>query len=259
MAGPVYDAAARRLDLWSLARVTDDNGDWLRHLLAAGCGHPAGRARLLAPVLAEAAGALLTSEHPESGGRELGDGDGIASAAAAFVIAGDRPCAWAEAEFADAVDNPGPPVVAAAAEGLRFSAEFPFGDTTSQCRIVGDQPHPLYGSGLLVLQSFPIDTAETEADGATGAVAQRGGSHRRADRIRQLRLGDGMVNFSGFVPNALYKPGLLRVLVASCAARAQAMAARFVDGRWDADRYCWIPPCSNAECSSDWRPHRSSN
>jgi hypothetical protein len=48
---------------------------------------------------------------------------------------------------------------------------------------------------------------------------------------------DGAVHFSGFVPNALYKPGLLRNLFASCAARAQRMAAFFVDGRWDPETY----------------------
>ena len=249
LAGPVYDVAARRLDLWSLARVTDDNGDWLRHLLAAAAVTQLAEARLLAPVLAEAAGALTaTSEHPESGGRELGDGDGITSAAGAFVIAGDRSCAWAEAEFADAADNPGPPVVAAAAEGLRFSGEFTFGDMTSQCRIVGDQPHPLYGNGLLVLQSFPIDidgaSAEAEADGAKLALSLNAADLTGAPTgygLGSYASGDGIINFSGFVPNALYKPGLLRALVASCAARAQSMAARFVDGRWDADRYSLDP------------------
>ena len=61
MAGPVYDVAARRLDLWSLVRVTDDNGGWLRFLLAAAAVTQLAEARLLAPVLAEAVGALPRS------------------------------------------------------------------------------------------------------------------------------------------------------------------------------------------------------
>ena len=49
MAGPVYDADARRLDLWSLIRVTDDNGSWMRFLLAAAAVIQLAEARVMAP------------------------------------------------------------------------------------------------------------------------------------------------------------------------------------------------------------------
>ena len=249
MAGPVYDVAARRLDLWSLVRVTDDNSDWLRFLLAAAGVTQLTEARLLAPILAEAAGALpATSEHPESGNRPVSNG--IASAAGVFVRSGDESCAWTEAEFRDAVDNPGPPVVSASVDGRRFSAEFPFGDTTSQCRILGDQAHPLYGNGLLVLQSFPVGGSgrqapiPSETDGVKLALSLNAADLTAAPTgygFGSYAYADGLIHFSGFVPNALHKPGLLRALVSSCAARAQVMAARFAEGDWDADRYSLDP------------------
>ena len=242
LAGPVYDVAARRLDLWSVVRVTDDNGGWLRFLLAAAAVTQIAEAQLLAPVLAEATGAQpATSEHPESGVRPVADG--IASAAGMFVTSGDEPCAWTDAEFRDAVDNPGPPVVTASAQGRRFTAEFPFGDKTSQCRILGEQAHPLYGNGLLVLQSFPVD-APSESAGVKLALSLNAADltvKPSGYGLGSYVYADGMIHFSGFVPTALHKSGLLRALVTSCAARAQVMAARFVERQWDADRYSLDP------------------
>ena len=247
MAGPVYDVSARMLDLWSLVRVTEDNGGWMRYLLAAAAVTQIAEARLLAPVLAEAIGALpATSAHPESGTRSV-PGE-MAFAAAAFATSGDEPCAWPDAEFAEAVSGymNRPPEAVAGVEGRGVAVEFPFGERTSLCRLAGDQPHPLYGNGLLVLQSFPVPAAERlgESEGIRLAL-----SLNAADLTREVTgygLGsysydDGAVHFSGFVPNALHKPGLLPNLYSSCAARAHAMAARFTEGRWDADVYSLDP------------------
>lgn len=229
LAGPVYDVPARRLDLWSLVRVTDDNGGWMRYLLGAAAVTQLAEARMLAPVLADAVGArTATSEHPESGPRTTPDQ--MAYAAGVFVRAGDEPCAWSEAEFGDLGGD-------AVVDGTDLTVEFPFGQQTSRCRIIGDQSHPLYGNGLLVLQRFPIPVG-SPADGIRLAL-----SLNAADLTKQVTgygLGsyvyaDGAVHFTGFVPNALHKPGLLANLYASCAARAQIMAARFVEGTWDGD------------------------
>ena len=151
MAGPVYDAPARRLDLWSLVRVTDDNGEWIRYLLAAAAVTQLAEARLLAPLLSKSCGALpATSDHPENGVRT--DPHRMASAAGIFVNSGDEPSAWAESEFSEVLTRCSQevPTSAAAPDGLGFTVEFPFGDQTSSCRVTGDQPHPLYGNGLLV-------------------------------------------------------------------------------------------------------------
>lgn len=244
MAGPVYDVAARRLDLWSLFRVTDDNGGWIRFLIGAAAVIQLAETRILAPVLAEAVGALpATSDHPESGTRTVPDE--MAFAAGIFAASGDEPCAWPESEFRETVDgqmNP-PPAVAATAGDRRFTVEFPFGDRTSLCQVLGDQAHPLYGNGLLVLQRFPVSAA-SESEGIRLAMSLNAADltrHATGYGLGSYVWSDGMLHFTGFVPNALHKPGLLANLYSSCAARAQAMEARFPEGQWDAEAYTTDP------------------
>lgn len=243
LAGPVYDAAARRLDLWSLVRVTDDNGGWMRYLLAAAAVTQIAESRLLASALADSVGALpATSDHPEGGPRT--QPHQMASAAGIFVRSGDGPCSWPESEFRDLVDQCSSrvPTVAAAVEGLSLSVEFPFGDQTSSCRLIGDQSHPLYGNGLLVLQRFPV-TAEgssPEFEGIELALSLNAADLTREPSgygLGSYSHSDGAIHFSEFFPNALHKPGLLANALASAAARAQRMASRFADGRWDGDAY----------------------
>ncbi|MBU3749569.1 MAG: hypothetical protein FGM52_03825 [Mycobacterium sp.] len=238
LAGPVYDVEARMADLWSMVRVTDDNGDWMRHLLGAAAVMQLAEARLLAPVLADAVGAQpATSAHPESGPRTVPDQ--MSFAASVLVGSGDEPCAWPEAEFHDVVAASASGSGVAGVVGQVLTAEFPFGDRTSACRIAGDQPHPIYGGGLLVLQAFPV-SADSDSDGIKLALSLNAATLTREQSgygLGSYVYADGAVHFSGFVPNALYKPGLLRNLYSSCAARAQRMAALFVDGRWDPEMY----------------------
>lgn len=244
LSGPVYDAEARRLDLWSLIRVTDDNASWIRFLLAAAAITQLAEARVIAPVLADAVGALpATSDHPESGHRQVPDE--MAFAAAVFANSGDEPCAWSEAEFRDAVTEymNRPPARAATAGPTDFTVELPFGHQNSQCRVSGDQPHPLYGNGLLVLQRFPVPV-ESETEGVKLALSLNAAdlTHRMTGYgLGSYVYADGAIHFTAFLPNALHKPGLLSNLYFSCAARAQAMESRFAEGQWDADAYSLDP------------------
>lgn len=240
LSGPVYDTAARRLDLWSLVRVHDDNAGWMRHLLAAAAVTQLADARLLAPVLAEAAGALRAdSDHPQSGRRT--EPDEMSFAAGVFVRSGEQPSAWTAEEFAAAAARctGQTSAVAAASDPHGLTVTFGHGETTSTCRMRSDQPHPVYGAGLLVLQSFPVDVA-AESDGVRLAL-----SLNAADLTAELTgygLGsyaysDGMMHFTTFIPNALHKNGLLNNLMSSCSARVQGATARLLDGYWDADAY----------------------
>ena len=135
----------------------------------------------------------------------------------------------------------------ATAGGRGFTVEFPFGATTSLSQVLGDQSHPLYGHGLLILQRFPVEIDGqplSESEGIRLAL-----SLNAADLTRHLTgygLGsyvyaDGMIHFTGFIPNALHKPGLLPSLYFSGAARAQAMEARFTEGDWEADAFTVDP------------------
>jgi hypothetical protein len=92
------------LDLWSLVRVTDDNGDWIRYLLSAAAVTQLAEARMLAPILAESAGALsATSDHPEAGQRTVAHQ--MSGAAGVFVASGDEPCAWSQSELEQVLEQ----------------------------------------------------------------------------------------------------------------------------------------------------------
>ena len=243
MAGPVYDPEARRLDLWSLARVTEDNGSWMRFLLGAAAVLQLAETRMTAPVLARATAALpAISEHPESGARAVPDQ--MAFAAKVFANGGEAPCAWTGAEVRAVADHytaGSPSPVVAGADGI--TVEFPFGESTSECRLLTDQPHPLYGNGLLVLQSFPAHTSpETEGIKLALSLNAADLTHRLTGYgFGSYAWADDRVHFTAFLPNTLHKPGLLPNLISSCAARAQAMEARFAEGQWDGDAYSLDP------------------
>ena len=238
MSGPVYDVEARRLDVWSLARVHDANAAWIRDLIGAAATTQLAEARALAPLLAERTGArAAVSGHPQCGMREVPDE--MAYAAAALVAAGDRPCAWPESEFAElaAREVPGKPRVHA--HGAGFHVTFGFGDGVSECSVRGDQPHPVYGNGLLVLQRFEVPAA-SESEGIALALSLNAAdltAEPTGHGFGSYVWADGAIHFSGFVSNALHRPGLLANSYLSCAARAAAMAARFAEGQWDAEAY----------------------
>ena len=76
------------------------------------------------------------------------------------------------AEFQDAVDSfmNQPPALLGSSGGAGFIVEFPYGDQSSLCQAMADQPHPRYGNGLFVLQSFPVK-AMSDTDGVKLALS----------------------------------------------------------------------------------------
>ena len=238
MSGPVYDVEARRLDLWSLARVHDDNGSWMRNLIAAAATTQIAEARTLAPILAERGAAQpAISGHPQSGMRTVADQ--MAYAAGVFVISGDLPCAWPEVEFEDATAHLMTGISEVVADGRGLAVEFPFGAQTSDFQVRGDQPHPIYGNGLLLLQHFDVPMG-SEAEGVRLALSLNAADltgEPNGYGFGSYAYADGGLYFSGLISNALHRPGLLANLYSSAAARAQAMSARFVDDGWDAEAY----------------------
>ncbi|HEY3747341.1 MAG TPA: hypothetical protein VGL17_13910 [Gemmatimonadaceae bacterium] len=240
MAGPVYDADTRTLSLCSLVLVYDDIASWMQVLLSTAAVLQIAEARSLGPALAESLHALeATSSHPRNGVRS--SADEMAFAAGVFVAAGKDPCKWKETEFQDAVDGymKQPPSIGASSGGLGFTVEFPFGDASSLCQVMGKQPHPLYGNGLLLLHRFPFD-AGSQADGIRLAL-----SLNASDLTRQVTgygfgsyvYTDKMICFTAFFPNELHKQGLLTNLYFSCTSRAQAMSMRLMNRQWNADSF----------------------
>jgi hypothetical protein len=240
MSGPVYDLDARTLSLCALALVYEDIAPWMRILLSAAAVLQIGEARSLGPALAQSVDARQAiSGHPQNGIRPTPDQ--MAFTARIFIEGGKTACRWPEAEFRDAVDEymMQPPSVGATSGGQSLTVEFPFGEESSLCQVTGDQPHPLYGNGLLVLQRFPFD-AGSQGDGIKLAL-----SLNTADLMQEMTgygLGsyvydDEMLSFTGFYPNELYHPGILPNIYFSCANRAHATAVRLLNREWDADAF----------------------
>ncbi|MGV0991002.1 MAG: hypothetical protein ACOYB7_02000 [Mycobacterium sp.] len=236
MDGPVYDAENRTLSLCSLVRVHDEIASWMRILISTAAVLQIAEARLLGPVLADQLGARPAfSGHPENGSRP--QPDDMAFTAGVFLDQGKQPCTWPAEEFEESVKQfmLQPPAVSASSGGLGLAVEFPFGDETSLCRLSGDNPHPIYGNGLLIVQRFPL-RADTPAKGVQMAL------DLNATDLTQQVAGygfgsyayvDDMICFTGFLPNPLRSPGLLPSVYFSCATRAHAMAIRLLGRPWN--------------------------
>ena len=227
MAGLVYDEEAHTLSLCSLARVWDENVEWLTPFLSMAAVLQVFEARMWAPRLAASLGAeTLISGHPDRGVRA--QPDEMAGAVEKLVMPTGRDASvWADAELAAAVKGAGeePGVLAVSLEPDGLTVDVAFGEAPSRCQILNGVKHPFYGSGLLVLQALPL-APQTESEGAGLALAFNGIELAR----EPLGYGFGSyawreqrMYFISFLPNALYRQGLLPNLVASCAQRARSL------------------------------------
>ncbi len=240
LSAPVYDRDARTLSLYSLARVHEQNAEWMGAILGSAAVLQIAEARLLGPALAEALGAEAAfSGHPQNGLRP--EPDQLIYAVNVFLQEGKAPCQWPPAEFAAAVNEfmMQPPSLGASSSGQALTVEFPFGERSSLCQVMGTQAHPLYGNGLFVLQRFPF-VAATPAEGIELALTLNGAE------FTQNATGHGfgsyvydsdILCFSAFIPNALHRQVALPNLYFGCAARALAMSVWLLDEPWTDDSF----------------------
>ena len=236
MAGPVYDQEAKTLSLCSLVRVHDAISQWMNPLISVAAVLQIGEARIIASGLAKA----LNAEEALSGPPHHGlrpEPDEMAEMIATLIAPrGRQPSRWSPAEFQDAVDRfmNQPPALLASAGGAGFTVEFPYGDQSSLCQAMADQPHPRYGNGLFLLQSFPVK-ATSDTDGVKLALSMN--RIELTDRPFGYGFGsyayrDSTLHFTSFFPNALYRPGMLPNIYFSCAQRAREMSVRLMRSDW---------------------------
>jgi hypothetical protein len=241
MAGPVYDPDHRIVSLCSLVRVYDGISAWMNPLISVAAVLQIGEARIVASELAKMLNAEeAISGHPQHGLRP--EPDEMAEVIATLIAPmGKGPCRWPAQEFEDVVDRHmnQPPALLGSAGGAGFTVEFPYGDESSLCQAMGDQPHPRYGNGLFLLQSFPV-SGMSKADGAKLALSIN------EIELTQRPLGygfgsyayrDGTLHFTSFFPNALYRPRLLPNIYFSCAQRAREMAVRLTKRDWTPESF----------------------
>ena len=236
MAGPVYDQEAKTLSLCSLVRVHDAISQWMNPLISVAAVLQIGEVRIIAPGLAK----VLNAEEALSGPPQHGlrpEPDEMAEIIDILIApSGRQPSRWSPAEFQDAVDRfmNQPPALLGSAGGAGFTVEFPYGDQSSLCQAMADQPHPRYGNGLFLLQSFPVE-ATSDTDGVKLALSMNGIELANTPfgyGFGSYAYRDGTLNFTSFFPNALYRPGMLPNIYFSCAQRAREMSVRLVGSEW---------------------------
>ena len=141
---------------------------------------------------------------------------------------GKLPSKWSQIEYERAVeDHMKPPFCLLATKGdLGFTAEFPCGKSSSLFRASGREPHPRYGNGLLLIQSFRTGELSEEK-------AIRFALSLNTSELTQNPTGygfgsychnDGCIHFTTFLPNAVHRPGLLPSSYYAAASRALAMS-----------------------------------
>jgi len=241
MAGPVYDAKTRTVDLCSLVRVHQDISTGLNPLISVAAVLQIGEVSIMASEVAKALHVNdATSGHPKHGMRPRPDE--MAGVIASLIVPlGQQPSKWSATEFHDAVDKymQQPPSLGATAGDTGCTVEFPYGDHSSLCQMMSDQPHPRYGNGLFQLQSFPVSPM-SDAEGTRLGLSLN--ATELAEKPSGYGFGsyvyrDGSVYFTSFLPNAAHRAGLLPSLYYSSASRARAMSLRFTDHDWTEESF----------------------
>ena len=115
--------------------------------------------------------------------------------------AGAKPSPWCDEEFNQAVSQymQQPPALLATSGGKGLTVEFPYSAGSSLCEMQGDQAHPRIGSGLFLLQSFPV---EPMSDASGTRLALELNSEELEHRPSGYGLGsycyrDGCIRFTG--------------------------------------------------------------
>lgn len=236
MSGPVYDSANKSLALRALVRVHSDNHEWMRPLLSVVAVTQLEEAAKFSDILAGFTGATAaTSEHPDSGPRVERD-ELFDVVPGVLVPMGEQDSNWTDFEFESLAEEffQRPPCLLGNVARTGAIVEFPYGDASSLCRMITDEPHPSYGNGLLMLQSFPF-IAASEADGARTALLlnySELSSNSSGYGMGSFVYRDNAMHFTSFMPNAVHQSGLLPNFYFACATRAQAASEFFMDSNW---------------------------
>jgi hypothetical protein len=185
----------------------------------------------MAPELAKFLGAeSAESGHPVNGERPFPDE--LAEIVTNLIApVGKQPPKWPQKEFGSAVKDhmQRPPCLLETNGGLGFTAEFPCINGTSLFRGTCREPHPRFGNGLLLIQSFSSfragNLSEVEAIRfALSFNASELTKHPTGYGFGSFCHNDGCIHSTSFLPNAAHRPGLLPSFYYGAASRAMSMS-----------------------------------
>jgi len=233
MAGPVFDEHKRTISLCSLVRVHDSIREWMSRLISVASVLQIAEARIIAPELATYLGAdSAESGHPVNGMRPIPD-EFAGVVATLIAPLGQESCKWHPMQFEQAVCDYLEPAGLPVTWGFRrLAAKLPCGDKTSLFDISGNDPHPRYGNGLLLNQSFPLgDLSELRAIRLAWSL--------NADTLVEAPVGygfgsfcafEGELHFTTFLPNVVERHALVLNFCSSATERAEYMSRRLLKG-----------------------------
>lgn len=232
----VLDREARTLFLSCHMVAHREILDWAVPLFMGAVAMQAAEAHAAAGPLSELLGCEPDeSAHPVSGPREEPD-EMLSVTQTLFAPTGQGPSRFPSSELEEIAEiDSGPSVLSNASNG-RLTAEFPFHGATPAVLNAGrhdgapqtalftvslKEPHPRYGSGCLMLLRLPLTGLDGPAANdlnraeAAGAPTYGFGAWCVHDSIPVHAL---------FLPNALYRPGLMKAMTTG--AFGKAMWAR---------------------------------
>lgn len=222
------------LELFSSIYVDENLSGWLPHFFA--------QMALMQPIDAELRShklpSLLSGGHPSYQiGQKREAVDGILEVADQIIIpAGSATSRWVGSSEFDALANQlGTTEGWAVNSGHSgLTAEVPFGKDTALIQCFTDQPHPQLGNGLLVTLTLPFDVKQKHVGVTAHAlnffearawteVPQFGCWHSRDTATERGTVAAHAI----FVPNALFRSGLVQNLVIWQMARARWVRESF--------------------------------
>ncbi|HYT87891.1 MAG TPA: hypothetical protein VEL76_04160, partial [Gemmataceae bacterium] len=211
-------AKPSRIQLASSIYIHAETADWLQRVLVWVAAIQNAEAHRIAPILARLTGTQLAlSKHPRSGPRVVPD-DMLNIVEARVGPDGQEPSRYAGQDMLDTLAFfQDPPCVLATGGEEGVSAEFPFDNFTSLLKLKTEEPNPWLGHGLLTLLSVPAgESGETNVAAARLALELNELELRTLTHSQFLGSwcpGNQALTFVSFLPNAMYLPGLSRVLV----------------------------------------------
>lgn len=238
MAGAVYFPNLKSLQLCSSVRVNDHNLLWSSRLVNMAATLQLSEASETAEEIARLVrGEPARSGHPVSGHRTQPD---QTREMAALLIApmGREASRWTTIEFERAIAEQASRQFAPRAirSGRGIATTIPFGRGLSQLELVSDRAHPRYGNGLTCTQSFPFEGPPSL--GANMALALN--AIELTERAYGYGFGsyiyrDREIQFVGFYPNLLHRPGMLPHVLDAGVARAHELSLRLTGRAWLAE------------------------
>jgi hypothetical protein len=220
------DEGERRVLLFSSVVLHEQNADWIvPHFSALAIIQPID-AQVRAHVGAEMlGGAPDKSGHPSSGVRLQHD-DMLNIIQATYRPLGEGPSRWVDSNEFEQVPtllSKGGFFSTGGRSGL--SAEISFGNDSALITASGDERHPQLGHGVCLLLHLPCSLSKAVAARLAlelnSADANATAGHLLGSWCSAERRGGNVPVFASFIPNLLYRPGLLFQMILSLGIKAR--------------------------------------